>query len=115
MKETSEQIRERKRLQRALAKESKKVNLIKNMIAVRVLLSCGCCDAILYVKDEMSFRQKFSDLGLTSSGRITDDLGNEVTSIDTFYGYSLEDEQPKKYGPNGLLRLVKRMNRFTFT
>ena len=52
-----------------------------------VELGCGCCSDILYFKNEENIKKAFETAGLGSNTTITDDKGNVVEGIDTFYGY----------------------------
>lgn len=52
-----------------------------------VELVCGCCSDILHFKSEENIQKAFEKAGLGSSVTITDDVGNVVEGIDTFYGY----------------------------
>lgn len=53
-----------------------------------VHLVCGCCQGELHFSSPEAIATAFENAGLTSSGTITDELGNVVEDIDTFYGYS---------------------------
>ena len=53
----------------------------------KVYLSCGCCDATVFFFSINSIDAKFVKMGYTSSGVLTDDLGNVIRDVDTFAGY----------------------------
>lgn len=63
-----------------------------------VQLSCGCCDAEMYFRSEESMAAAFEAAGLTVSGVITDDLGNTIDGVDTFYGVRRSDEDRRGLG-----------------
>lgn len=65
-----------------------------NLEAFYVKLDCGCCTVKMMFKDEQSIRKAFRAAGLQSSVDITDDAGVTHLDVDTFYGWSKnEDEQ----------------------
>jgi len=72
-----------------------------------VQLSCGCCDADVYFREEQTLVDQIRAQGFTVGGVITDDLGQTVDSVDTFYGYRSE----KETSPRSLEYLLKRIIR----
>lgn len=63
-----------------------------------VQLSCGCCDADVYFRNDEAIAKAFQDAGLTSSGEIRDELGNVVDNVDTFYGFRNVSEERRSLG-----------------
>ena len=57
-----------------------------------VQLSCGCCDAEVQFLSEERIAAAFTAAGLSSTATITDDAGEEIGSVDTFYGWRRADE-----------------------
>lgn len=86
----------KKKTAKQLKKEEKREN--KGTIAVYAKCDCGCCTAELRFKNVESAKEAFSKAGLENSATIIDDKGVEHTGIDTFYGFSLEDEKQKARG-----------------
>ena len=49
---------------------------------------CGCCDVgPMYFISAGSINRAFKEMGLTVWGRCVDDIGEEHSGIDTFYGF----------------------------
>ena len=54
---------------------------------IRATKICGCCDVIMFFKDEYSARKAFKDLSTCAT--IIDDLDVEYNDIDTYRGFKL--------------------------
>jgi hypothetical protein len=63
------------------------------MITVYVKQDCGCCTESLQFKDEESADKAFAAAGLGNGVEIVDDAGTKHGGLDTFYGFSLSDEE----------------------
>lgn len=63
------------------------------MITVYVKLDCGCCTDELRFKDKESAQKAFEKAGLGNGVSIVDDDGVEHTGLDTFYGFSMSEEE----------------------
>jgi len=76
------------------------------MIKVYAKLSCGCCTEELEFNDIQSAQEAFSGAGLTSTGKITDDAGVEHNNIDTFYGFTMSDDELQNRGIGYLVKML---------
>lgn len=79
--------RKNRRLFKLAAHQKDQLKKIQKCKKFIVQLNCGCCDAEVFFKDESALKKQFEDQGLTVSGVITDEIGNEVSGVDMFYGY----------------------------
>lgn len=60
-------------------------------------------------ESEETAKEAFSKVGLTSSGTIVDDEGEEHERVDTFYGFWEEDsEEQKEANESPLAYLARR-------
>lgn len=66
------------------------------MISVFVKLDCGCCTDELKFASVEAAEAAFSKAGLGNSVDITDDAGVCHTKLDTFYGFSLTEEEQEE-------------------
>lgn len=62
------------------------LKLPKDMQMYTVALSCGCCEANLFFSSDSKAKTAIKEAGLGSMQLMTDELGNEVDHVDTFYG-----------------------------
>ena len=67
----------------------------RGMIGVYAKCDCGCCTATLHFKTPEAAAKAFADAGLANSATIVDDEGVKHECIDTFYGFSLEEDDAK--------------------
>lgn len=63
------------------------------MITVYAKNGCGCCTTEMQFNDLTSAGAAFQEAGLSSTATIRDDTGEEHGSIDTFYGFSTDEEE----------------------
>ena len=67
-------------------------------------LSCGCCDVDAWFASEDRLQSQFAAAGLSVGAVIRDDLGRDITGVDTFYGYRQEKDARR-----GLDYLIRRI------
>lgn len=67
-------------------------------------LSCGCCDADAWFASEDRLKSQFVAAGLTVDAAIRDDIGQDITGVDTFFGYRQEKDARR-----GLDYLINRI------
>lgn len=100
--------RNRKRAQEREAKlqkaKKRRLEKSKKLRAFTIQLNCGCCDAEVFFSSTEAIDEAFVSMGLTSTGVITDEVGQTVEGVDTFYGYRQSDE-PRR----NLTYLLKRL------
>lgn len=77
-----------------------------NLEAFYVKLCCGCCTAKMMFKDEESIRKAFKRAGLQSFVDITDDAGVTHSEVDTFYGWSKNQEEQGERNLGYLVSLI---------
>lgn len=63
------------------------------MITVYAKNDCGCCTSALQFKDLASANRAFNEAGLGNGISIKDDAGELHTGLDTFYGFSQDEEE----------------------
>ncbi len=67
------------------------------MITVYAKQDCGCCTEELEFRDVESAARAFAKVGYGNGMEVEDDAGKKHTGLDTFYGFSTEeDEQSEK-------------------
>jgi hypothetical protein len=76
-----------------------------NLEAFYAKRGCGCCTAKMMFKDERSIREAFKRAGL-SFADITDDSGVTHREIDTFYGWSRNQEEQGERSLGYLVSLI---------
>ncbi len=82
----------KRKLRRAVEKLPKnvqknlKLDIPNGMKIYTVLLSCGCCEANLFFSSDDKARTAIKEVGLGCMQSITDEVGNTVDHVDTFYG-----------------------------
>lgn len=77
------------------------IKLVDQMKEYLAQKPCGCCDEVLYFRNDEEASEAFRKVGFTH-GEVVDSLGIKHESIDTFYGIQRAD---KKTG-RGLSYLV---------
>jgi len=77
------------------------------MITVHVRQVCGCCIDQLQFENEESAHKAFASAGLGNGVEITDDAGVKHSGLDTFYGFSLTEEEHRSRGLGYLFDLAK--------
>lgn len=63
------------------------------MITVYAKNDCGCCSTEMQFRDLASAQKAFDAVGLGNGMKIKDDTGTIHEGIDTFYGFSQEEEE----------------------
>lgn len=76
------------------------------MITVYVRSDCGCCTAELQFESVESATAAFQKAGLGNGVVITDDAGARHEGLDTFYGFSTEQEEQESRGLGFLVDLI---------
>lgn len=54
---------------------------------------CGCCTVTMQFTDKGSIVRAFTKAGLEVAATITDDAGTVHEEVDTFYGFSMDQEE----------------------
>lgn len=111
MKETSREVRLRKRKIREehkIRKQAKALQIkTKGLYPYTVQKGCGCCQDVLYFASDAAILAQFNKIGLTSSATIVDEIGQKVDGIDTFYGF----QKGKKAELRSLDFLIKQLGK----
>lgn len=76
------------------------------MITVYAKNGCGCCTTEMQFNDLTSAETAFNEAGLSSTATIRDDAGEEHKSVDTFYGFSVDEEEQGDRSLDYLARLA---------
>lgn len=76
------------------------------MITVYVKQSCGCCTSEMQFEHVESATAAFQKAGLGDGIVITDDSGVRHEGLDTFYGFSTEQEAQESRSLGYLFGLV---------
>lgn len=63
------------------------------MIKVFAKNDCGCCTTEMHFTDLASAQKAFDAAGLGNGMKITDDMGTTHEGLDTFYGFSQDEEE----------------------
>ena len=77
-------------------------------IKVHATNDCGCCTTDMMFKSKESVEKAFSTVGVTNGATIMDDAGDVHNSIDTFYGFSVVEEEQKGKGLGYLADLMRK-------
>lgn len=56
---------------------------------------CGCCTAEVQFESEDRLKEELTKLGLCNGGVLVDDAGVRHEGLDTFYGYSTDEEEAR--------------------
>lgn len=78
--------------------ESKKVlraQGFKRLKTFYIKQVCGCCTAEVQFQTEERLQEALAKMGLTSNGVLVDDAGQKHTGLDSFYGYSTDNEEAR--------------------
>ena len=76
------------------------------MITVYVKNDCGCCTSEMQFESVESAAAAFQRAGLGNGVVITDDEGIQHEGLDTFYGFSTEQEEQESRSLGYLFDLV---------
>jgi hypothetical protein len=68
------------------------------MITVYAKNDCGCCSTEMKFKDEESAARAFNEVGFGNGMTVTDDEGIAHDGIDTFYGFTVGEENKRGLG-----------------
>lgn len=80
----------------AMAAKFRRMKMKNELISIFAKNTCGCCTADMKFKNVKSAEEAFAKAGLGCCD-IVDDLG-ESHRIDTFYGFSLSDDEQSSRG-----------------
>lgn len=72
-----------------------KLNRLKTFF---IKQDCGCCEATVLFETEERLKDALAKLGPCNGGVLVDDAGVRHTDLDTFYGYSTENEEARDRG-----------------
>lgn len=86
----------KKKTAKQLKKEKRREH--RGTIAVYAKCDCGCCTAEMRFTSAKTAAEAFAKAGLQNSATIVDDKGTTHEGIDTFYGFSLSDDEQKDRG-----------------
>lgn len=79
--------------------ESKKVLRAQGAKRLKVFYikqDCGCCTARVQFESEESLKAALAKLGLCNGGVLVDDAGTKHEQLDTFYGYSKDEDEARE-------------------
>ena len=78
--------------------ESKKVlraQGVKRLKTFYLKQDCGCCTSAVQFASEEALQAALTKLGLCNGGVLVDDAGVKHEGLDTFYGYSQDEEETR--------------------
>ncbi len=76
------------------------------MIKVYAKLDCGCCTEELMFESEEDAKKAFDSVGFGNGMTVVDGFGVAHEGLDTFYGFSVEEEEQGKKSLSYLFDLV---------
>jgi hypothetical protein len=79
------------------------------MITVYAKADCGCCTVEMKFKDEDSAVAAFTNAGTGNGMVITDDESIRHEGIDTFYGFSMSEEEQAERSVGFLMNGLKEV------
>ena len=79
-------VRALNRLSKKVRGRFKKSLVPEGCFKYEVQLTCGCCYGVLYFKSDKNAEAALRQAGLRVNADITDDSGQVIEDVDTFYG-----------------------------
>jgi len=76
------------------------------MVTVYVKNDCGCCTTAMEFNSLQSAEEAFAKVGFGNGMSIVDDAGQEHGGVDTFYGFSTDEDEQSSRSLGYLVELI---------